>query len=132
MKKSGWVEISFGEVKASTHSSGSRCDVITPCDAFILIFVGGDEVLQTSTIWDNEYPQFRETYYSSKIAKNSNIIIEMWDYDSVSSNDLILSWDTNIEELLSDGEVHVKYGHGNRNKITTKTTWTEEAIILDD
>lgn len=132
MKKSGYLKISFGQVRASTHSSGSRCDVSTPCDAFISIFVGGDEVLRTSTIWDNEYPQFWETYYSSKISKNSPITIQMWDFDTFSSNDLILSWDTSIEELLSDGEAHVKYGYGNSNKITTKTTWTEEVIILDD
>lgn len=124
MKKYGWLTITFKEATAATHATGSSCDVFTPCDPYIKLFINDIEVYRTRIIYDQEYVYFDETYSSEKISKKSKITIEMWDWDAVSSHDSILAWNTNIRELL---RTPTKHGYG-ENKIVTKSSWIDQPL----
>lgn len=64
--------------------------------------------------------------------KKAPILIEMWDEDMLSSSDLMLSQNTDIDELLSEGSEHTFYGQGNRNNVVVSSIWVDEPIELDD
>lgn len=115
------------------QSSGANCDLFSPCDAYIKIFVNDFLKFQTETVMDSSNPIFAEKYRSSRMRKNSQITIEMWDFDTYSSHDLILSWNTDVDELLSNGNggLFTVNGHNGINEIRMRVFWTEDAIDLD-
>ena len=122
MKKYGWLTITFTHATAATHAAGAPCDLFSPCDPYIKLFIDAVEVYKTKTIYDQKYVYFGETYSSGKISKKSKITIEMWDWDAMTSHDSILSWNTNIYELL---KTPTKHGYG-ENKIVTKSSWIDQ------
>lgn len=115
----GSLTITFKDATAATHAGGKNCDLFDPCDPYIKLFVDTENVYTTEIIWEQTNVYFGETYTTKIISKLAPIKIEMWDYDKLSSPDLILSWDTTINELL---QKPVKYGHG-ENKIVTSSFW---------
>lgn len=124
LQKYGWLTITFKDVAAVRLASGERCDVASPCDSFIRILVNGEQVFRTQTFWDTAYHNYRLTYQTEKMHKKLPVTIELWDYDTVSSNDMILSWNTNVKELLKK---RVKYGVEG-NAINFEASWREQKI----
>lgn len=120
-KANGRLSITFEEAKAYSHASGANCDIFDPCDPYINLFINNKKVYQTRILFDQTNVYFGETYTSHVINRNASIRIEMWDHDLMSSPDLILSWDTNVDELL---QKRIKYGTG-KNKIVTSSSWLE-------
>lgn len=126
MKKFGWLTVTFLEATAATHATGRKCDVWTPCDAYIQLSIERDMVYKSRVIWDQKYVYFGDTYTSGKISKKAKITIEMWDYDQFSSHDPILLWETNVYELL---RTKTKHGYG-ENKIVTRSSWKDEPVYV--
>lgn len=128
----GWLDISFENVIATTQSTGQNCDVFSQCDTYIKCFVDGAEDFETETILDTKNPNFSRKYRSSRIRKDSRLSFEMWDFDAGSSHDLLLSRDTNVDELLSYGNgLFTISGHTTSNQIGMRVSWTEEPVNLD-
>lgn len=82
----------FGTADAYLDNDGGICDsVFKPtCDPYIILRINGAAVFQTKTHESVNRAFFNETYTSPMpILKNSKIVIEMWDYDSSSPDDLM-------------------------------------------
>lgn len=61
--------------------------------------------------------------------RKAHIRIEMWDEDSGwmrSIDDLILRWETTIDDLLQNGIFWSGQGNVWRNRIVTTSTWRDE------
>ncbi|XP_031634116.1 atlastin-like [Contarinia nasturtii] len=122
-KKYGKLTITFVEATAASHADGSRCDMASPCDSYIKLFIDNKMVYQTKTIWDKKHLVFNETYTTpDNINKKAPITIQLWDFDNLSSHDPILTWDTSVKELL---KTKIKHGHG-ENKIKIRASWKEK------
>lgn len=117
--ENGWLTITFEDARAATHTSGGNCDIFSPCDPYIKLFINNENVYESEVFWEQEYVYFGKTYTSNMINKGASIKIEMWDWDRASTSDLILSWDTSIKDLLKNS---IKYGTG-ENKIVTSSSW---------
>lgn len=128
----GWWEIFFLDAAAIEDANGHSCDDFDDCDAYIKVYIDGREVYRSDTKYNNHLPYFGETYKSPKMLKAAKIKIEMYDEDGgwtgllQSTDDLILRWDTTIDNLLENG-IHWS-GNGNvwRNKIVSSSTWKDE------
>lgn len=130
VKVQGWLTITFVNATADVLASNKVCDSLPGnvlCDSYVKFYANNEMIGQTSVVWNEKYPYIDKTFISPKINKEAPITIEMLDYDSATSSDVILSWNTNIPELLNNGELYNIYGIG-ENKIVTKSTWTEEPI----
>lgn len=83
------------------------------------------EVFKSDTVWDRHMPYFGETYHSPLMSKNARITIEMWDDDSGffgSPDDLIIRWETSIDELLKKGMRYFTEG----TTVVTTSAWRDE------
>lgn len=130
VKVQGWLTITFVNATADILASNTICDSLPGnilCDSYIKFYTNNEMVAQTSVVWNEKYPYIGKTFITPKISMEAPITIEMLDYDSATSSDMILSWNTNVRELLNDGELYTVYGIG-ENKIVTKSSWTEEPI----
>lgn len=125
------MKITFYEATAASHADGSACDPFGPCDPYIKLYIDGKLVHQTEKFINQKNVFFGETYSSPRMSKSAPITFELWDSDLIASDDLILSWNTSVEELLEDGTMHIKYGFG-ENKIVTMSTWRELNFSADE
>lgn len=127
----GWLTITFINATADSLASNAVCDSLPGnlqlCDSYVKFYVNNKMLGQTSVVWNEKYPHIDKTIITQKISKDAPITIELLDYDSATSSDLILTWNTNVKELLNNGELYTIYGIL-ENKIVTKSTWTEEPI----
>lgn len=118
-KKYGYLTITIKSAIASTHAQGVKCDAFSGCDPYVKIVVSdSNQVFATRTLWDQYYPDFDETFTTKKIDKDSMILIQLWDFDGWSSNDLMLSWDVSVKKLLKTSS----YKYGN-NKVFVSSSW---------
>lgn len=61
-------------------------------------------MFQTKTVASQNFAQIYQTYVSdTPIPKNSKIVIEMWDYDRFTCDDLMSSWTLNPEKHFGGG-----------------------------
>lgn len=119
----------FLDAAAIEDSNGGNCDDWDDCDAYIKVYIDGREVFRTGPRTNNHLPYFGETYKSPKMLKKARIRIEMWDEDSgwmSTADDLILRWDTTIDELLQNGIFWSGKGNVWRNRLVTTSTWKDE------
>lgn len=127
----GWLTITFVNATADVLASNTVCDSLpdtnTLCDSYVEFYIDNQIIGQTSVIWNDKYPYIDKTFISPKVSKEAPVTIELLDYDSATNSDTILSWSTNVQKLLNDGEVYTIYGIG-ENKLVMKSTWTEEPI----
>lgn len=85
------IQILSGD--AWLDSKGAFCDDIGLCDSFIKVRVNGVEVFNTPTVYGSSTPEYDATYITDdSIPKNSNILIQMWDYDRIGPKDLMSEW----------------------------------------
>lgn len=78
------------------------------------LLINGKKVFQTKTVHSQNFAQIYQTYVSDEpISKNSEIIIEMWDYDRFSPDDFMSSWILNPERDFGCGGTML---YDNRNK----------------
>lgn len=134
VKVQGRWTVTFVEATADVLATNNPCDALPwdiLCDSYIKFSINNQKIDETSVIWNEKYPKIGRTFVSPKISKNAPVTIEMLDYDYLSSNDMILSWNTNVRELLNDGELHTIYGIGD-NKIIMKSSWTDEPIQFEN
>lgn len=131
IKANGWLTTTFLKATAHKLASDNKCDVFTPCDSFIKFYINNQMIGQTSVVWDTKHINIDRTFMSPKISKKAPVTIELMDYDSVSSDDMILSWNTNVDTLLNHEEIYTIYGIG-ENQIVTKSTWREEPIQFEN
>lgn len=119
----------FLDAAAIEDSNGGNCDDWDDCDPYIKLYIDGREVYRTDTKQNNHLPYFGETYKSPKMLKKARIKIEMWDEDATwmgPTDDLILRWETNIDELLQNGIFWGGKGNVWKNRIVTTSTWKDE------
>lgn len=82
-----------------------NCDTASQCDGYVKIFIDEQQVYYTKTIRNDDHPMFFQTFTSNKIKKNAVVRFELWDADRFldGSDDRIIFWTTDIEELLKNG-----------------------------
>lgn len=133
VKAQGWLTTTFIKATADVLSSNNNCDFLPwdLCDSYIKFYINNQIIGETSTIWNEKYPHIDRTFTSPKISKKAPVTIEMIDYDYAPSHDMILSWNTNVRDLLNNGELHTIYGIG-ENRIVMQSSWREEAIKFEN
>lgn len=108
-------------VQATILDDESRCDPASMCDPFIILKLDGNTVHETDYKQGEERAEFNIDYNFDNMKKNTRITIEMWDYDSSSGHDLIMSKDTSVEWLLNN---NMLYSKDYKNYIQTEAKWT--------
>lgn len=89
------MKIAFNYAWAYFDAAGSHCDndFLEHCDTYIRLLINGKKVFQTKTVGNTNFAQIYQTYVSdTPIPKNSEIKIEMWDYDRFTPDDFMSSW----------------------------------------
>lgn len=97
------LKIIFNYAWAYFDAAGNYCDndFRHYCDTYIRLLINGKKVFQSKTIHNENFALIDQTYVSEKpISKNSEIIIEMWDYDRFSPDDFMSSWILNNEKHI--------------------------------
>lgn len=100
------MKISFNYAWAYFDANGSHCDndFLEHCDTYVRLLINGKKVFQTKTVPSQNFAQIYQTYVSdTPIPKNSEIIIEMWDYDRFTPDDFMSSWILNPEKDFGSG-----------------------------
>lgn len=110
------LKIAFNYAWAYFDAAGSHCDndFLEHCDTYVRLLINGKKVFQSKTVHSQNFAQIYQTYVSDEpISKNSEIIIEMWDYDRFSPDDFMSSWILNPERDFGSGGTML---YDNRNK----------------
>lgn len=88
----GWMTIAIQRVLSSGQGFFLYCDITSPCDPYVKIFVNGITVRETVWQDDAKVAMFMETYTTEKINHDDEIRLEVWDRDNWQSggDDLML------------------------------------------
>lgn len=87
----------------------------------MLVRVDGNERFRTRTVWNENDPDFQETFNSGVISKDAKITIEMWDNDDGDSSDDLMSKWTNLDIQTLVNSYHLGDSY---NSIDFHAHWT--------
>lgn len=123
--ETGTFTIYFQQGKADAESNGKRCDRLSLCDAYAKVIIDGEEVHKTNTVDNNSDPSWVHLPYTSpKINKNSAILIEMWDKDTATPDDLMGRWGPFTPAQLS--KMSYLNTPPSLNSVTFRAGWSED------
>lgn len=125
------IEIVSGE--AWLDEDGDYCDSGTnnECDSYIKVFINDNHVYTTKIYEEKQIANIGETFVSEPTPKDSVLKFQMWDYDSVGSDDIMSEWTAKAEDESYTtncryffGTHHKDVGHLNRrNKLEVCFEW---------
>lgn len=127
----GFLTLSFKAAIADILIDGKWCDLLSDCDLYITVTIGSErvvkEIYKSNIMWDQPYTLLTDTVTTYKISKTARIIIEMYDFDIWTPNDLMESWEFNPNQLLEYEGVFTLNGTG-ENGLWLSCSWKADTI----
>lgn len=91
-------------------------DFSSPVDAFVRLFIDGNETGQTRADWDTKRPKWNKKFRVNWLHPKSRIEFQIFDYDLFSKDDYIGRTNTTLEHIMSSGKlgepVKLKFRYG--------------------
>lgn len=107
-------------------------------NAILILLIDGEKLFRTKEIENNEEPSYDHEYRTgTSVSKDSKIVIQMWDDDNTTADDLMDEWTAKHSDI--DGKVKTyvssKYkllsnGLVLKNSITSQAEWLKCYILF--
>lgn len=126
----GWLTITLQTMYTYGELDGNSCKLFGfyGCNPYVKLFVNGAEKLRTPTAQHKYVFNADVTFTTSKIPKNSTIMIQIWDASAAfwEKDALILNTEGDIDSFLNEPLREGVIIKDNRNAIETVPFWQDE------